>query len=149
MSTAPGRIALARTRGPNASARRSVLIDPGRVAIRGSCLSGRAATIAAKKSTRELGAGTVSSYIHATGQVGTLVLLSCETDFVSKHEDFRALAKDIAMHAAAMRPETKEILLGQSYIKDDKKTIADLIATSVQKFGGRIEVEKIETFSVS
>lgn len=55
----------------------------------------------AKKSGRELGAGVVQSYIHNTNQVGALIMLSCETDFVSKNPDFVELARDIAMHAAA------------------------------------------------
>lgn len=59
---------------------------------------------AAKKSDRDLGAGTVSSYIHAGGNVGTLVELQCETDFVAKNSDFQTLARDIAMHVAASNP---------------------------------------------
>lgn len=59
---------------------------------------------AEKKSDRELGAGTVGSYIHNTNEVAALVLLSCETDFVSKNEEFVKLANEIAMHVAAMNP---------------------------------------------
>ncbi len=58
-----------------------------------------------KKSDRELGAGTVGSYVHNTKEVAALVLLSCETDFVSKNEEFVSLANDIAMHVAAMNPK--------------------------------------------
>jgi len=111
-------------------------------------LSSRAGALAQKKSDRVLGAGTVASYIHVTGQVGALVLLACETDFVSKNEEFKALAKDIAMHASAMHPEGIEALLLQPFIKDADKTIADLLASGMQKFGERIEVEKLEVFSV-
>lgn len=60
--------------------------------------------IAAKKSDRELGAGNVASYIHAGGSIGVMVLLSAETDFVAKNEDFKKLAYDIAMHIAAANP---------------------------------------------
>ena len=60
---------------------------------------------AEKKSDRELGAGAVGSYIHNTNEVAALVLLSCETDFVSKNEEFIALARDIAMHVAALNPK--------------------------------------------
>lgn len=60
---------------------------------------------AAKKADRDLGAGTVASYIHAGGAVGALVELACETDFVSKNEEFQKLAYDIAMHVAAAAPE--------------------------------------------
>ncbi|MCA9360009.1 elongation factor Ts [Candidatus Nomurabacteria bacterium] len=58
-----------------------------------------------KKADRTLGAGAVGSYIHNTNEVAALVLLSCETDFVSKNEEFVALAKDIAMHVAATDPK--------------------------------------------
>lgn len=60
---------------------------------------------AEKKSDRELGAGTVGVYVHNTNEVAAMVLLSCETDFVSKNEEFVALAKDIAMHVAALNPK--------------------------------------------
>lgn len=60
---------------------------------------------AEKKADRTLGAGAVASYIHASGDIGTMVLLSSETDFVSKNEEFRALAHEIALHGAAMSPQ--------------------------------------------
>lgn len=60
--------------------------------------------IAEKKQDRTLGAGTVAAYIHSTKEVGAMIVLSSETDFVSKHEDFIKLAYDIAMHVAATAP---------------------------------------------
>lgn len=59
---------------------------------------------AEKKSDRELGSGTVGVYVHNTGEVAAMVLLGCETDFVSKNPEFVALAKDIAMQVAATNP---------------------------------------------
>ncbi|MBP9836947.1 MAG: elongation factor Ts [Candidatus Pacebacteria bacterium] len=59
---------------------------------------------AEKKSDRELGAGAVGHYIHNTNEVASLVLLGCETDFVSKNTEFVALAKEIAMQVAATNP---------------------------------------------
>lgn len=111
-------------------------------------LGARAAASAAKKADRELGAGTVASYIHGQGAVGAMVLLASETDFVSKNEEFAALARDIAMHAAAMRPETKEELMQQQFIKDPSKTIADLISAATQKFGERVELTQFSCFAV-
>jgi len=64
-----------------------------------------ASQIASKKADRELGAGVVQSYIHTTKQVGTLVELFCETDFVAQNSDFIRIAQDIALHATAMNPE--------------------------------------------
>ncbi|MCB9816252.1 elongation factor Ts [Candidatus Nomurabacteria bacterium] len=60
---------------------------------------------AEKKADRELGAGAVGVYVHNTNEVAAVVLLACETDFVSKNEEFVALAKDIAMHVAATDPK--------------------------------------------
>lgn len=57
-----------------------------------------------KKSDRELGAGAVGVYVHNTNEVAAMVLLACETDFVSKNEEFVALAREIAMHVAATNP---------------------------------------------
>lgn len=63
------------------------------------------AAIATKKADRELGAGVAAAYTHAGGAVVGAVVLACETDFVSKNEDFAKLAYDIAMHVAAMNPQ--------------------------------------------
>jgi len=60
--------------------------------------------VAAKKAERTLGAGTIASYIHANHSVGSMVILSCETDFVAKNADFQKIAYDIAMHVAATNP---------------------------------------------
>jgi elongation factor Ts len=60
---------------------------------------------ASKKADRTLGAGIVSCYIHAGGSVGAMVELLCETDFVSKNEEFQNLAREIAMQVAATDPE--------------------------------------------
>ncbi len=68
-------------------------------------LQRKGADAAAKRSDRMLGAGAVASYIHHGGTVGVLVELSSETDFVSGNESFQVLARDIAMHIAASRPE--------------------------------------------
>jgi elongation factor Ts len=64
----------------------------------------KSSAAAAKKSERELGSGVVQAYVHASQDVGTIVLLSCETDFVAKNAEFIALARDIAMHATATAP---------------------------------------------
>lgn len=58
-----------------------------------------------KKASRTLGAGAVASYIHGNGSVGAMVELLCETDFVARNDDFKALARDIAMHITALAPE--------------------------------------------
>ena len=110
-------------------------------------LSARAVAMAGKKSDRAFGAGTVAAYVHGNGQVGAMVVLSCETDFVSKNEEFTALARDIAMHISAMRPADVAELVAQQYIKDPAKTIGDLLNGAIQKFGERTEVTQFAAFA--
>ncbi|MCC7500462.1 translation elongation factor Ts [Candidatus Nomurabacteria bacterium] len=108
----------------------------------------RAAAAVGKKADRDLGAGSVASYVHGTAQVGAMVKLACETDFVSKNEEFVALARDIAMHATAMKPTSIVELLEQPFIKNPESMIKDLISAATQKFGERIEVSELSVFSV-
>ncbi|HEY0221097.1 MAG TPA: elongation factor Ts [Candidatus Paceibacterota bacterium] len=72
-------------------------------------LSKKSKDIASKKGDRTLASGTISSYIHATGSVGSMVELLCETDFVAHNEEFKALARDIAMHVTATNPQFLKI----------------------------------------
>jgi elongation factor Ts len=60
---------------------------------------------AAKKAGRIATEGVIETYIHGGGRIGVMLELNCETDFVAKTDDFKELAKDIAMHIAAARPE--------------------------------------------
>ncbi len=67
-------------------------------------LKKRRSEAADKKSDRALGAGTVGTYVHNTNEVASMILLACETDFVSKNEEFITLAREVAMHVAATAP---------------------------------------------
>ena len=60
---------------------------------------------AAKKAGRIAAEGIVDSYIHMNGNIGVLVEVNCETDFVARGDQFKALVHDIAMHIAAAKPE--------------------------------------------
>ena len=60
---------------------------------------------AAKRGGRVAAEGVIESYVHATGKIGVLVEVNCETDFVARNEDFQEFAKDIALHIAAAAPE--------------------------------------------
>ncbi len=68
-------------------------------------LSKKSGVLAAKKGDRTLGAGIVSSYIHSNKEVGSMVILRSETDFVAKNEEFVALGRDIALQVAASNPQ--------------------------------------------
>jgi elongation factor Ts len=60
--------------------------------------------VAAKRAGRETREGVVEAYIHAGGKLGVMVEVGCETDFVAKTDDFKAFAKNVAMHIAAANP---------------------------------------------
>ncbi|WCB93941.1 Elongation factor Ts [Baekduia alba] len=70
-----------------------------------------------KLAGRETSEGTVQAYVHATGKVGVLVQVECNTDFVAKNDDFVDFAKDLALHIAAS-PQTK-------YVNEDEIPQAD------------------------
>jgi Translation elongation factor Ts len=59
---------------------------------------------AGKKAGRVTAEGAVGSYIHMGGKVGVMVEVNCESDFVSRGEEFQQLVKDVAMHIAASDP---------------------------------------------
>ncbi len=56
------------------------------------------------RSQREMSMGLVESYIHMNGKIGVMLELLCESDFVAKSDDFKKLAHEIALQAAATRP---------------------------------------------
>ncbi len=96
---------------------------------------------AASKSDREVGAGVVETYSHG-GRIGVLVEVLCETDFVAKTEDFKALAHELAIQIASMRPDNVEELLDQEYVRDNSKAVKDLVHEAVAKLGENIQIGK-------
>ena len=60
---------------------------------------------AAKRGERTAAEGAVQSYIHATGKIGVLVEVNCETDFVARNDDFQEFVRDVALHIAAANPQ--------------------------------------------
>lgn len=103
---------------------------------------------AEKKSDRATAEGYVASYVHATGKVATLVELKCETDFVARNDEFRALARDLAMQVAAMQPESTEALLEQEFIKDPATTIAKRIKLASGTLGENITLGRFTRLEV-
>ncbi len=77
----------------------------------------KGAASAAKRADRAAKEGAVYSYIHTGGKVGVLVEVNCETDFVGRNDDFKALVHDIALHIAAAAP---------SYVTREEVPEADL-----------------------
>ena len=112
---------------------------------------------AAKKATRSAAEGVVESYIHSGSRIGALLELNCETDFVARTDEFRALAHDLAMQVAAMDPErvTAEdegdgaSLMEQSFIKDPSRTIQDLVNDAIAKMGENIQVRRFIRYALA
>ena len=71
-----------------------------------------------KLAGRETSEGTIGSYVHATGKVGVLVQVECNTDFVAKNDDFVEFARDVAMHIAAS-PQT--LVVSEEEIPEEDK----------------------------
>ena len=137
--------------------------------------------------------GLVVSYIHHNGQVGVLVELNCETDFVARTDDFQQLARDIALHIASAdpigvnpedipadllererriaeeqvaqegKPENirakivdgklkkfvaERTLIEQPFVKDDKKTVGQLVKEASGKLGEAISVRRFARFKI-
>jgi len=101
------------------------------------------------KAHRNVGEGSIGSYIHTTGKIGVLVEVNCESDFVALNGEFKELVKNIAMHIAASNPtyvapedipadvveKEKEIIREQ--LKDSKKPaeiIEKIVAGKLGKF---------------
>ena len=104
---------------------------------------------AVKKSGRIAAEGIVDSYIHLGGKIGVLLEVNCETDFVAKTDEFRALVKDIAMQIAAANPKylrkedvdtaelekEREILRAQALNEGKPEKIVDkMVEGRIQKY---------------
>tara|TARA_B100000678_G_C17903857_1_gene380489 strand:- start:9 stop:503 length:495 start_codon:yes stop_codon:yes gene_type:complete len=103
--------------------------------------------------------GVIESYIHTGGRIGSLVELSCETDFVARTEEFIKCAKEIAMQVAAMNPisinkednkqyEDEQILELQTYIRDSSKTVGEVVKELSARVGENIVIKNINRFEI-
>lgn len=102
---------------------------------------------AASAERREVGQGLVESYIHPGKRIGSMVELRCESDFVARSENFQKLAHELCLQLAAVSPE--EIpLLEQPWIKDETKTIKDLIDEYIAKLGENIIVKRFVRYEI-
>ena len=138
-------------------------------------LKARGIQIAHKKSQRIAKEGLVESYIHLGSKIGSMVELSCETDFVARTDEVKKFARDICMQIAATDPlyikkeevpsevlqkyiagtgETEEdfykkhCLLEQEFIKDSSLTVQDYLTSLVSKIGENILIKKFVRFEV-
>jgi elongation factor Ts len=104
---------------------------------------------ASKKAGRIAAEGLVESYIHMGGRIGVLVEVNCETDFVAKTDEFKELAKDIAMHIAASRPEyVKRDEIPEEVLEHERKLYRQIALNEgkPEKIIDKIVEGKIERF---
>ena len=93
------------TQAPMMDCRKALIEAGGNSDAAKKALSERGQANLEKKAERVANEGMVVSYIHAGGKIGVLAEVNSETDFVSRNPKFGELARDIAMHIAAMSPE--------------------------------------------
>lgn len=101
-----------------------------------------------KRLDREAKEGIIYSYIHNGSKVGAMVMLTCETDFVAKTDDFSKVAKDISMQVSTEDYECIDCLLNAPFIKDESRKISDLIKELSGKTGEKIELKKFARFAI-
>jgi elongation factor Ts len=105
----------------------------------------------------------VECYIHAGGRLGALVELNCETDFVARTDDFKRLARDLAMQIVASSPafvsdddlpdgaegDPQELcLMRQPFIKDESRTVGEVVKEVIAKTGENIRVRRFTRFEL-
>lgn len=110
-------------------------------------LKKRGQDFAKKRIGKETGQGLVESYIHPGKKVGAMVELRCESDFVARSQDFQKLAHELCLQIVAISPEEGP-LLEQSWIRDESKTIKELIDEYVSKFGENIILKRFVRFEI-
>ena len=84
--------------------KRALVETNGNVEEAITILRKKGAASAAKRADREAKEGLIDTYIHVGGKVGVLIEVNCETDFVARNDDFKALVRNLGMHIAAANP---------------------------------------------
>ena len=117
----------------------------------------------AKKAGRTAGQGLVEAYVHGGGNIGVLVEVNCETDFVARTDEFKQLAHDVALQVAAMNPDVVDDekplddldmtageprLMHQQFVRDQSLTIRDVVSDVTAKVGEKIVVRRFTRFQI-
>lgn len=100
---------------------------------------------AAKKASRVAAEGLVETYVDEANKVAVLLEVNCETDFVAKTDDYKALVDSVAKHIAAEKPATVEELSNQTFLGTDKK-VSEVITEAVAKIGEKIDIRRFSVF---
>ncbi|MDY6836254.1 MAG: translation elongation factor Ts [Chloroflexota bacterium] len=116
-----------------------------------------------KRSERTAVEGVVESYVHYGGRIGALIEVNCETDFVARTEEFKQLAHDLALQVAASSPlcltaeempkgslqnPNEACLLLQKSIKDDSKTVQEMVDDVAVKMREKVTVKRFVRFEL-
>ena len=100
-----------------------------------------------KGSARIAAEGLVDTYIQPGGQVGVLIEVNCQTDFVARNEAFKALVKNLAQQAATT--DSVESLLAQPYLEKSSVTVDEFIKETIATLGENIQVRRFVNFSLT
>lgn len=143
--------------------RNALLETEGDLDKAGEILLARGLAKAEKKAERVASQGLIEAYIHPGGRLGALIELNCETDFVAHTDEFKELAHNLTLQLVAADPQfitaeeipqeekldPKEVcLLEQPFIRDESKTIRDIINETVAKLGERISVKRFSRYEL-
>jgi len=100
---------------------------------------------AAKKAGRIAAEGLTATAV--SGNVGAIVEVNCETDFVAKNPEFQTLVKDIAEHVVSQRPATVEAALEQPF-KGQGEKLAQVISEKIATIGENISIRRFVRFEL-
>lgn len=101
---------------------------------------------AEKKVSRETKDGLIHSYVMQGNQLGLILEVNCETDFVAKTDDFKNFVKNVTLHISEKKPADRSDLLQQSFINDSNKTIEELQKELIAKIGENITIKRFERY---
>lgn len=106
-----------------------------------------AQAIAEKKAQRSANQGLIEAYVHAA-KIGVMLELACESDFVARNQEFKELAHDFAMQIASMNPKNIDELMAQNFIRDESKTMKNLLQEKTAKIGENIQLKRFVRYEL-
>ena len=104
---------------------------------------------AAKKSDRVAAEGIVEAYVSEDKKIGAVVEVNSETDFVAKNEDFKKFVLDIAEQIVKENPINVETLLSQKSIKDNTKTVQEVLTDKIATIGENMTIRRFARFETN
>lgn len=104
----------------------------------------KGAAKAEKRAERGAAEGIIESYVHATGKIGVLVEVDCETDFVARTPEFKEFAREVAQHIAAMGPDwVSDEHVPADFIESEKRVFEQEAADKPENIRGKIVEGKL------